>query len=239
MAPAGKDGTSTPAFFPPTPDPSPAKVGPARPQNFPINIGDGFTPEEVLEALKPAPVQEWQPTEEYIEYQIKDLAPGPRPVSFMGRVANIFDIAHTPKTPTSAKGCLKLSIKDDTAAITVRVWYAATVPNLRIGSLVSIWTKHISNGEHGTLSSLSAPLFVSLFPERDRGCYLMVHEKSDNGTQFKLPLGYNEGRALDGLMTLANFIDGGADVVDAKIMVVVKSIGHRKTGANCMHHACQ
>jgi hypothetical protein len=31
-------------------------------------------------------------------------------------------------------------------------------------------------------------------------------------------------------MTLQNFVDGGYDVVDAKILVVVKSIGAKKKG---------
>lgn len=44
------------------------------------------------------------------------------------------------------------------------------------------------------------------------------------------PLGYREGRPLSGVMTLQNFIDGGYDVVDAKILVVVKSIGVKKKG---------
>lgn len=47
---------------------------------------------------------------------------------------------------------------------------------------------------------------------------------------FKTPLGYREGIPLSGLMTLQNFIDGGCDVTDAKILVVVKSIGAKKKG---------
>ena len=87
----------------------------------------------------------------------------------------------------------------------------------------------VSPGENGSLSSASAPLFASLFPERDRHCHLMVHESSDDGQILRRPLGYREGRPLSGVMTLQNFVDGGYDVVDAKILVVVKSIGARKT----------
>lgn len=57
----------------------------------------------------------------------------------------------------------------------------------------------------------------------------MVHENSDNG-MFKTPLGFREGVPLNGLMTLQNFVDGGYDVADAKILVVVKSIGAKKKG---------
>lgn len=53
---------------------------------------------------------------------------------------------------------------------------------------------------------------------------MMIHENSDVGT-YKTPLAYRPGLPLNGLMTLQNFIDGGYDVVDAKVLVVVKSIG--------------
>ena len=88
----------------------------------------------------------------------------------------------------------------------------------------------VSNGENGTLSSLSAPLFASLFPERDRSCHLMVHENSDDGKMCTTPLEYREGRPFSGVMTLQNFVDGGYDVFGAKLLVVVKSIGAKKKG---------
>ena len=53
----------------------------------------------------------------------------------------------------------------------------------------------------------------------------MVHENSDAGQMLTAPLGYRVGRPLSGLMTLQNFIDGGYDVVDAKVLVIAKSIG--------------
>lgn len=80
------------------------------------------------------------------------------------------------------------------------------------------------------MSSTTAPLFASLFPERDRSCHLMIHENSDNDTMFKRPLGHHEGRPMPNLMTLQNFIDGGYDVFGARILVVVKSLGQRKRG---------
>lgn len=97
----------------------------------------------------------------------------------------------------------------------------------------TLWAepKPVSNGENGTLSSATAPLFVSLFPERDRSCHLMIHENSDDGRMYKKPLDYRVGRPLSGVMTLQNFIEGGYDVVDAKMLLVVKSIGAKKRGA--------
>lgn len=58
----------------------------------------------------------------------------------------------------------------------------------------------------------------------------MIHENSDDGTMFKRPLGHREGRPMADLMTLQNFIDGGYDVVGARILVVVKSLGQRRRG---------
>jgi hypothetical protein len=51
-------------------------------------------------------------------------------------------VANTPKTPRSAKGCVKLCVKDDHDAVTVRVWYANRYPQVKLGSLVSVWTNH-------------------------------------------------------------------------------------------------
>jgi hypothetical protein len=246
MASSHKD-SSIQAFFHPTP----AASSPAK-QPSSSSIGDGFTPEELEDALKPTPAEPWQPKVDYLECEIRDLYPGPRAVTFMGRVANIFDVANVPKTPRSAKGCVKLCVKDDHDAVTVRVWFADHCPRVRLGSLVSVWTNHsrsssglihvftysrsaVSDGELGNMSSASAPLFASLFPERDRSCHIMVHENSDNGTMFKRPLGHREGRQMSDLMTLQNFIDGGYDVVGAKILVVVKSLGQRKKSESIYH----
>ena len=137
MASSHKD-SSIQAFFHPTPasSSSPTK------QPTSSSIGDGFTPEELEEALKPTPSEPWQPKVDYLECEIRDLYPGPRAVTFMGRVANIFDVANAPKTPRSAKGCVKLCVKDDHDAVTVRVWFADHCPRVRLGSLVSVWTNH-------------------------------------------------------------------------------------------------
>lgn len=129
--------SSIQAFFPPTPSSSsPTKAMPSS------SIGDGFTTEEVEDATKPLSLKAWQPEVDYAECEIRDLYPGPRCVTFMGRVANIFDFSNAPRTPRSAKGCVKLCVKDEHGAITVRVWYANRYLHVRLGSLVSVWTNH-------------------------------------------------------------------------------------------------
>ncbi|GIZ40976.1 hypothetical protein CKM354_000429500 [Cercospora kikuchii] len=191
-------------------------------------VGDGFTSEELQEALKPNAQETWHPDFEYADMEISDLIAGPKAVTFMGRVANIYDVANSARTPRSAKGCVKLCVKDGSGAITVRLWYAKRLPNIRIGSLVSVWANHISNGENGTLSSSSAPLFTSIFPERDRNCHIMLHENSDDGKMYRTPLEYKDNVPINRLITLETFLNGGYDVVDAKLLVVVKSIGAKK-----------
>ena len=136
MGGSGKVDASIQAFFPPTPQSSPAKRPAAE------DIGDGFTAEEIQVALQPKLPEPWQPPGKYTESDICDLRPGPKAVTFMGRVCNLFDVANTPKTPRSARGCVKLCVKDETGATTVRLWYAHQMPALRLGSLVSIWTTH-------------------------------------------------------------------------------------------------
>ena len=113
----------------------------------------------------------------------------------------------------------------------VRLWYAKLEYELQLGQLVRIWTPHISNGKHGNLASNQAPLFTSIFPERDRSCHFLIHRNSDNGEQCKKPVGYRTTKPLQGLMTLKNFVDGGYDLAEAKLLVCVKSIGAKKKGS--------
>jgi len=100
--------------------------------------------------------------------------------------------------------------------------------NLRLGHLVSVWTTHVSNADSSAFTVQNASLMTSIFPERDRSCHLMMHDRSDEGVLCKTPLGYREGRALAAMMTLKNFSEAGSDVKDATIVVCVKSIGPRK-----------
>ena len=118
MGSVRRNDASIQAFFSPTPSASPTKPSSSAPASDPP-VGDGFTLDEVKAALKPKPAEPWHPATEFADCEIRDLRPGPNPVTFIGRIANIFDVANTPKTPRSAKGCFKLSVKDDTGAITV------------------------------------------------------------------------------------------------------------------------
>jgi hypothetical protein len=98
MGGASRGDTSIQGFFSPTPSSSTTKS--AIPSSDSA-IGDGFTAEEVQEALKPKSANPWHPSVEYAELEIRDLEPGPKAVTFMGRIANIFDVANLPKAASS------------------------------------------------------------------------------------------------------------------------------------------
>jgi hypothetical protein len=193
--------------------------------------GDGFTTEEVDAVLHPLSVQ-WIPTQDYQEVNIRALEPGPKCVTFMGRIVNLYNMPKSSKSKLAARGLLKLTIADDTGVLSIRLWYANTEYKVRIGQLVTIWTVHIHHGEQASLAPTSAPLFTSIFPERERSCHIMLHENSDNGTMFKRPFGWKDTEALPGLMTVKNFTDGGYDVDNCKMLVCVKSVGARKNSGS-------
>ena len=110
----------------------------------------------------------------------------------------------------------------------MKLWYANVDYQLRLGHLVSIWTPHISNAESSSLTLQDASLVTSVFPERDNSCYFMVQENSDEDVLCKSPLGYRDGKQLNGLITLKGYIDGGHEVPGVRVLVCVKSIGGRK-----------
>jgi hypothetical protein len=87
------------------------------PPPSPARPGDGFTEAE-LAAIDPLN-RPWNPEREYEETSIEDLVPGPRAVTFMGRVVHLNTyFGHNPKQPRAA-GHHVLVVKDDMAAISV------------------------------------------------------------------------------------------------------------------------
>ena len=74
-----------------------------------------------------------------------------------------------------------------------------------------------------------ASYFIDVFPEKhSRSEYLMIHNSGTAGGPCRIPLHYEEGEQLVGMMTISSYLDGGHEISDAKILVCVKSIGSRK-----------
>lgn len=82
-------------------------------------IGDGFTAVEVEATMHPRSLPKWQPRMTYDEVDIETLLPGPARVALTGRVVNFNDRQASSKKPRAAKGCLELTVKDDTGCIDV------------------------------------------------------------------------------------------------------------------------
>ncbi|KAF2087803.1 hypothetical protein K490DRAFT_65082 [Saccharata proteae CBS 121410] len=196
--------------------------------------GDGFTAAEIAATLGPqaAPAVPWVPSEAYQHSAIAALREGQRCVEVKGRVASLWLLQREPKGPRAARGRLGFVVRDDTGWLTVRLWYAQHLPSITLGALVTVYTPHIGMAHESArgapLAPVSAPLFASIFPERDRMCHIVVHEGEEDDGRFKAPLGMVEGKQLDCLMTLGTFINGGCEVLHARILVCVKSVGARK-----------
>jgi hypothetical protein len=150
--------------------------------------------------------------------------------------------------PQSAKGCLKLLVKDNTATLLIKLYYASTTYDVRLGTLITCWTTHIHSTaslagfNHTTTKTGSStgtatlvppsPIMTSIFPERDSGCYIQIHEEEGNDSAAcRIPLGYRSGQPLNGLMSLDTYIKhNGADRPHAKLLVCVTAVGDVVTG---------
>ncbi|KAM5506899.1 hypothetical protein McanMca71_001804 [Microsporum canis] len=146
-----------------------------------------------------------------------------------------------------ARGCLKIILKDDMGCILVKLWYADTTYDLHLGKLVSIWTTHISPfkqqpknpGKADTASTPTSPpiqlkdcplkLMTSIFPERDNGCGIKIHERGDIGIIGRIPLGYKFPFALDSLVDAPEKHAVGKPT---KVLVYVYAIGPVRESTN-------
>ena len=69
---------------------------------------------------RPISAGSWVPEVDYKEVDIEALVPGPQCVLLVGRIANFYDQSTPSKMPKAARGCIKMIVKDDTGALTVR-----------------------------------------------------------------------------------------------------------------------
>ena len=67
----------------------------------------------------PTHSDQWLPTQAYDYMAIADLVPGPCKVKFTASVVNIYDHGVAKMMPESAKGCLKVLVKDGTEVMMV------------------------------------------------------------------------------------------------------------------------
>ncbi|KAF2396773.1 hypothetical protein EJ06DRAFT_559428 [Trichodelitschia bisporula] len=203
------------SYFPKTPKKTPSSPLP----------GDGFTSAEIARVTDPTSVP-WEPPQPYSEVSIDKITPGPRCISFTGRVANLYETTTSSKNPQAAKGFLRIVVKDTSGTIMVKLWYTKTKYALRLGQLVRVWTYHVSFGDKK--GPAGEGLFTSIFPETDRACWFEVIEGCEE--EARTPLGWKRRGVW--LMTLKDFVSVGCDVPDARVLVCVKSVGPKKKTTN-------
>ena len=80
--------------------------------------GESFTSAEVTVTHRPKS-ELWQPRGHYENVQIGQLVPGSEPLRLLGRVINVYDQPTLSKLPHTAKGCVKVLIRDDTGIMVV------------------------------------------------------------------------------------------------------------------------
>lgn len=96
----------------------PTTPTPTKGKNRSADTGAGFS--EVDPTLKPQ-LHRWQPRCAYNELNIDNLDAGPGCIMVVGRVVNMSDEKQSSNMPHTAKGHLKLIVKDDTGALSVRL----------------------------------------------------------------------------------------------------------------------
>ncbi|KAG9915377.1 hypothetical protein KCV05_g12734, partial [Aureobasidium melanogenum] len=201
---------------------SPLKTSPRTSSPAP---GDGFTSSELDISLLPAQKDDWTPSADYDEYDIDSLVSGPNRIKIVGRIVNLFESSPKSKLPNAAKGSVHLVVKDNTSAATVKLSYTRIAYGLRIGQLVAVWATYVADGDRGIFPCAVAPLYIKIFPEKDKSCYILVLDDPNFAHLCRKPLNYEST-----LMSLKDFTHGGSEVTEAKILVIVKSISTRKRG---------
>ncbi|KAE8441587.1 hypothetical protein EG329_004672, partial [Mollisiaceae sp. DMI_Dod_QoI] len=201
-------------------------IGEEASPSSPAKPGDGFTEAELAAAVDPLS-RPWNPEREYEELNISQLVPGPRAVTFMGRIVHCNTyFGHNPKQPRAA-GFHSLIVKDDSAAITIKLYFACDPYPLKLGQLLTFWTAFISDASKPGGSLISSIIVgTNMFPGRATSDHIMIHTNESSENVCRTPLEYHKTHPLPGLMTLDSWLNGGHDgVTGAKILVCVKSDG--------------
>ncbi|KAH8808026.1 hypothetical protein F5884DRAFT_881648 [Xylogone sp. PMI_703] len=175
--------------------------------------------------------QNWNPDQQSNVLNIGDLIPGPKAVAFRGRIVNYRTIYGKTRKQPKASGWQYLVVKDDTGAISVKLYFAQTPYSLKLSQLVSIWTSFISDSTKSGSGPIPGVLVcVNIFPGRVCSDHITIHNHTPASEAIcRAPLLYNKEASLQGLMILDTYLKSGfEDVPDVKLLICVKSIGPRK-----------
>ncbi|TQS36082.1 hypothetical protein Golomagni_03477 [Golovinomyces magnicellulatus] len=196
--------------------------------------GDGFTEAEIMNTLDPLS-RNWDPDREYEKVAISRLNPGPKAVSFIGRIVNFSTRFGSSAEQPRAKGWHHLIIKDGTAALSplkkdieqMKLYFAVVPYPLQLGQLLTFWTAFVSETLHNdTQQPISmTKISANMFPGRVISDHVLIHHSTSTTDICRRPLEYQAGQELPNLTTLDSYLRSAQeDIKGIKILVVVKNV---------------
>jgi hypothetical protein len=115
----------------------------------------------------------------------------------------------------------------------VKLYFLNKPYTLKLGLLLTIWTPYIGAVVNNNAYIIpNAPNTTSIFPGREGSVHIVIHQNGDIGVTCRIPLGYKKSQPLPGIMNIKQYIDGGYEIKDNRLLVCVKSIGPRRKITN-------
>ncbi|KAH8202838.1 hypothetical protein TruAng_003001 [Truncatella angustata] len=199
------------------------------------NTNDGFTSQEVSDALHPLS-RPWRPNGVYRKCPIASIEAGPCSYEILGRVVNFSSPSARNHAHSATEGQYRIVLSDENGAIAVKLFY--TKPRdftLVIGQTVTIYTAYIANSTKAETGHIPYVHYCTIIhPSRNRTTHIIFHQDlplSDEDRSFRAPLELNTEQTDNrfGLMSLKTFLSSGFDTGEGTILVCVRSIGPHKS----------
>ncbi|EPQ67309.1 Bgt-1786 [Blumeria graminis f. sp. tritici] len=190
----------------------------------------GSTSQAELANVSSPPQKKWDLEHDYERLTINKLLPGPKPVSFHGIIVN-FSTRHGSSTKhPRAKGWHYLIIKDAHAVISIKLYFADSQYCFVLGQSLTTWTTFISKPSRSDLQpQTTMSISANIFPDRVTSDHLRIYPLGPSGAECNGVPADQCDQKLFSLISLDNFIRLSHDCfLDAKILVLVKSIGNSK-----------
>ncbi|CCU76318.1 hypothetical protein BGHDH14_bgh01342 [Blumeria hordei DH14] len=197
----------------------------------------GSTSQAELANVSNPPQKKWDLEHDYERLTINKLLPGPKPVSFHGIIVNLSTLHGTSTKHPRAKGWHYLIIKDAHAVISIKLYFADSQYSFVLGQPLTFWTTFISELSMSELQSQTTlSISANMFPDRVTSDHLRIYPFGPSGAENNGAPAHQCDQKLSSLISLENLFRLGHDCFpDAKILVLVKSIGsskqiHRRDG---------
>ncbi|KAF8545347.1 hypothetical protein BDD12DRAFT_811448 [Trichophaea hybrida] len=124
-----------------------------------------------------------------------------------------------------------MAVMDDTGVIDIKFWLtrpSAATSLLKLGALATVHTTFVAALSQ-TERDFSAALSMVSVSDTDSSAHVEFFEDTDeNWADYRVPVGIVGAARLKGLMPLKVFVESGADVYGARLLVCVKWKGAKK-----------